>query len=134
MSSSDGLSIAITTASHDADGDIIDEGVTYSTSVCHSSFFYLSDGISVSSSLIEHGELKYSHFSAEIDTATAIEITVSSTASAENQDGSSIDPNDTTCNFSTTITSASQTMDMVEGSNDFCSSEESNANGNICGW
>ena len=46
-----------------------------------------------------------------------------------------IDPNnDTTYDYSTTMTPASQTIDIVKGSDDFCLSEESNVNGNICGW
>ena len=45
ISSSDGISIAITTASHDADGDINDEGVTYSDDFCLSEESNINDNI-----------------------------------------------------------------------------------------
>ena len=53
MDSRAGISIAITTENNgdSDDSDINDPGVAYSISVNQNSFFYLSDGVSVSSSV-----------------------------------------------------------------------------------
>ena len=69
------------------------------------------------------------------DEGVTYSISVSQSSCFLSVSSSLIDPNDdSTYGYSTTITSASQTIDIVKGSDEFRLSEESNMNGNIYEW